>query len=237
VKLADGTASEELLTESDLQKAPSGWSSDGKLVVFSVDDPKTRWDIWTVPLIGDHKPVPIIQTEFAEQAAQVSPDGKWIAYQSDETGRPEIYIKPFPTGTGKWQVSTEQGVFPRWRAVFLPGSNPDGFGNTSLRRISAARSGTSTLRNRQSEWCGWTLTVHSLCRFCRWPAIFDSSTGRRAFDFGRISRLHFDFGGWSNRSNERERNYRGPQLDADAETELAFTDCGSFLWCRVTPPN
>jgi len=115
VKLADGTASEELIIESDLNKIPLSWSPDGKLLVYWVADPKTRGDIWAVPLAGDRKPVPIVNSPSNELAGQVSADGKWIAYQSDETGRNEIYIKPFPSGAGKWQVSTELGTVPRWR--------------------------------------------------------------------------------------------------------------------------
>src|SRR5262249_33791608 len=115
VKLADGTAKEELLTESDLPKAPMNWTPDGKFVVYQVDDPKTRGDVWAIPLTGDRKPSPIVNSSFNEQNPQISPDGKWIAYSSNETGRNEIYIKPFPEGPGKWQVSTDGGVFPRLR--------------------------------------------------------------------------------------------------------------------------
>ena len=64
---------------------------------------------------GDKKPVPILQTPADERNPQVSPDGKWIAYSSNETGRSEIYIRPFPEGPGKIQVSVNGGVFPRWR--------------------------------------------------------------------------------------------------------------------------
>jgi Tol biopolymer transport system component len=67
-----------------------------------------------VPLEGDRKPIPLLQSPFVELFPQVSPDGQWLAYQSNETGRAEIYIKPFPDGSGKWQVSTEGGGFPRW---------------------------------------------------------------------------------------------------------------------------
>src|SRR5262249_20619054 len=115
VKLADGTAKEELLTESDAAKTPMSWTPDGKQLVYQVEDPKTRSDVWVVTLGGDRKPAPILQSQFSEQFPQVSPDGKWIAYSSNETGRPEIYIKPFPEGPGKWQVSTDGGAFPRWR--------------------------------------------------------------------------------------------------------------------------
>jgi Tol biopolymer transport system component len=112
LKSADGTGNDELIIDSGEPKAPMSWSPDGKLLVY--------WqlggagDIWYVPLTGEKKPIPILQTPFNEFVAQVSPDGKWLAYQSNETGRAEIYIKPFPEGPGKWQVSTDGGTFPRW---------------------------------------------------------------------------------------------------------------------------
>jgi Tol biopolymer transport system component len=117
VKAADGAAKEELLTESEIPKEPMSWSPDGKLLVYWVNDPKTQGDVWAVPVEGDKKqPIPILQSPSDELYPQVAPDGKWIAYQSNESGHPEIYIKPFPEGPGKWQISTEGGGAPRWRA-------------------------------------------------------------------------------------------------------------------------
>ena len=108
VKAADGTGPEDLIFESDLIKAPMSWSSDDKLLVFCAVDPKTRGDLWMVPVQGDHKPVALLQTNADEALAQVSPDGKWIAYQSDETGTVQIYVRPFPEGSGnKAQISAE----------------------------------------------------------------------------------------------------------------------------------
>jgi Tol biopolymer transport system component len=112
-KSADGTGTEELIVESEAPKAPMSWSPDGKLLVY--------WqlggagDIWYVAVTGEKKPIPILRTPAAEVFPQVSPDGKWLAYQSNETGRAEIYLKPFPEGPGKWQVSTDGGLWPRWR--------------------------------------------------------------------------------------------------------------------------
>jgi len=88
-------------------------SPDGKLLVF-----QQRGDIYSVDVEtagGAPKPVPLVQTSANEHQAHVSPDGKWLTYESDETGRSEIYIKSFPEGPGKWQVSTDGGQGPRWR--------------------------------------------------------------------------------------------------------------------------
>jgi len=115
VKPADGTAKEELIFESELVKMPMSWTPDGKQLVFEQMDPKTREDIWVVPLSGDKKPVAVLQSNAKERFPQVSPDGKWIAYVSDETGRSEVFIKQFPEGPGKWQISTDGGSQPRWR--------------------------------------------------------------------------------------------------------------------------
>ena len=68
-----------------------------------------------LPLSGDRKPVPLLHTPFQESQGQISPDGKWLAYHSNETGRQEVYVQPFPQGTGKWQVSTNGGLSSRWR--------------------------------------------------------------------------------------------------------------------------
>ncbi len=114
-KTANGTGRDELLYESDLPKTPMSWFPDGKFLVYWTTDPKTQSDVWVLPVTGEKKPVPFLQTPFNEQWPQISPDGKWIAYTSNETGRPEIYVRPFPSGEGKWQISTNGGNFPRWR--------------------------------------------------------------------------------------------------------------------------
>jgi len=113
--LSNGSGTEELLFESDLLKVPMSWSPDAKRIVFWVQDPKTTGDLWVLPLEGDKKPTPFLATPFNESHPQVSPDGKWIVYASNATGRNEIYVQPFPTGSGRWQVSTAGGDWPRWR--------------------------------------------------------------------------------------------------------------------------
>ena len=113
VKPVDGTAAEELITESDVQKSPMSWSPDGKLLVYTQNTGAN--DIWAVPVTGEKKPFPLVQSQFPDLFPQVSPDGKWMAYVSLETGRPEVYIKSFPDGPVRRQVSTDGGLFPRWR--------------------------------------------------------------------------------------------------------------------------
>jgi eukaryotic-like serine/threonine-protein kinase len=115
-KLANNAGTEERLVESDATTLPVSWSPDGNLTVYEVLDPKTgSSDLWVVPLSGDRKPSPLLHTAFVESHGQISPDGKWLAYYSNETGRIEVYVQPFPSGAGKWQISTNGGLFPRWR--------------------------------------------------------------------------------------------------------------------------
>jgi Tol biopolymer transport system component len=130
VKNASGAGGEEPLLESDASKAPTDWSHDGRFIAFNYLDPngKTKSDIWVQPMFGDRKPFPFLQTEFNEGAAVFSPDGHWIAYQSDESGSFEVYVAPFqaaggPEGSqsvssgpqgGKWQVSQGGGSIPTW---------------------------------------------------------------------------------------------------------------------------
>jgi len=117
-KPSNGAGGEERLIESQVVVLPVSWAPDGHSIVYVQQDPKTNRDVWLLPLSGDRKPVPLVMTPFADTHAQISPDGKWLAYASTETGQPEIFVRPFPAGDGKWQVSTGGGLvgfFPRWR--------------------------------------------------------------------------------------------------------------------------
>ena len=116
-KSASGMGAEELLYADELSKAPTSWSPDGKLVMYnSFGDPKTRADIWVLPFQGEPKPVPFLKTSFNEYDGRFSPDGKWVAYTSDESGRAEVYICPFPGAGGKRLVSSAGGDQAHWRA-------------------------------------------------------------------------------------------------------------------------
>jgi Tol biopolymer transport system component len=114
LKLADNTGGEELLQESDGPVVPTSWHEDA--LVYMTSSPKTNRDLWYVRMTeGNKEPVAFLQTAADERHAQLSADGKWIAYSSNTTGRSEIYIRPFPQGPGLVQISTNGGVFPRWR--------------------------------------------------------------------------------------------------------------------------
>ncbi|HEU5235675.1 MAG TPA: hypothetical protein VFU37_00955, partial [Pyrinomonadaceae bacterium] len=114
-KNASGAGKEELLLKTGLNTFPMDWSADGKFILYIVGDPKTKLDIWVLPLFGDQKPFPFLQTEANERNAKLSPDGRWIAYTSDESGINQIYVQSFPDSGGKRQVSTNIGYHLAWR--------------------------------------------------------------------------------------------------------------------------
>jgi len=115
-KASDGSGDEEKLLDSPPQfaKVAKSWSSDGRYLLFWMND-RPSAGLWVLPLFGDRKPFPFTRTSFAELFGEISPDGKWLAYQSTESGRSEVYVRPFPTGSGKWPVSTDGGAYARWR--------------------------------------------------------------------------------------------------------------------------
>ena len=111
---ADGSGGAERLTTSDNAQWPGSWSPDGQVLAFTEQDPTTGYDIWVLKLAGERRAQPFLQTSSNESAPAFSPDGRWLAYQSDESGRQEIYVRPFPGPGEKWQVSTEGGTEPAW---------------------------------------------------------------------------------------------------------------------------
>jgi eukaryotic-like serine/threonine-protein kinase len=110
---ADGTGSKEKLLETPgVIDYPFSVTPDGRYIAYMRFDPKwnTRWDIWALPMFVESKPFPVVSTSFFDVTPAFSPDGKWLAYANNETGRLEIYIQPFPSGAGRWQVSTAGGI-------------------------------------------------------------------------------------------------------------------------------
>jgi len=120
-KRADGSGDAQRLTDSKNLQVPFSWRPDGKILAFQERNPKTSWDIWTLPIKGDEpsgwepgKPELFLGTSYAELQPVFSPDGRWLAYTSNDSGRFEVYVRPFPGPGGKWQISTDGGVFPKW---------------------------------------------------------------------------------------------------------------------------
>ena len=100
------------MVEGESPQWASSWSSDGRFVTYMTAT--AALDLWVVPMDGDGKPELFLSTPFAESDGAFSPDGRWFAYASDESGRVEVYVRPFPPGGGKWQVSDGGGGYPRW---------------------------------------------------------------------------------------------------------------------------
>jgi eukaryotic-like serine/threonine-protein kinase len=117
VKGASGAGDAEPLVVSDATKYPTDWSRDGRFLAVNVIDParRTGTDIWILSMSGERKFSPFLATEFNEGNATFSPDGRWLAYQSNASGRAEVYVTPFPGPGGKWQVSQEGGAQAMWR--------------------------------------------------------------------------------------------------------------------------
>jgi Tol biopolymer transport system component len=110
-----GAGDEEPLLVTDQEKSPSDWSLDGRYVLYQNTDSKTGEDLWALPMEGERKPFSVVQTNFNEQDGQFSPDGRWVAYQSNQSGRVEIYVQPFPGPGAPIQLSASGGSQVRWR--------------------------------------------------------------------------------------------------------------------------
>jgi serine/threonine protein kinase len=125
VKASSGAGNAQLLVASNRTAYPDSWSPDSRFLMYEIDDPKTTWDLWVQPTSGGSKPWPLVQSEFRQEYGRFSPDGRWVAYRSTESGRSEVYVTPFiePGGASrtpltagaKWQISTAGGSEPRWR--------------------------------------------------------------------------------------------------------------------------
>jgi Tol biopolymer transport system component len=110
-----GAGGEVALLESSQNMIPEDWSSDGRFLSYITSDSTGRWDLAALPLGGTSKPIQITKTPYSEMGSQFSPDGHWIAFESDESGRNEIYVQPFPGPGAKTIVSTGGGLQARWR--------------------------------------------------------------------------------------------------------------------------
>jgi len=118
----NGAGGEERVVAGDQIMVPSSWSRDGRSLLYTRVGAQTNADLWVVPMVGDHTPSVFLQTPFREAYGVLSPDGRWVAYQSNESGRAEVYVRPFVAPgaadqavVGQWQVSTAGGIRPAWR--------------------------------------------------------------------------------------------------------------------------
>ncbi len=114
VKNASGLGEDQLLLESSINKNLEDWSRDGRSLILNEPIPHADDDLFAFSL-DTRKLLDLVRTGFNEDCGRLSPDGRWLAYQSDETGRAEVYIQTFPPYGGKWQISTARGGGPQWR--------------------------------------------------------------------------------------------------------------------------
>jgi serine/threonine-protein kinase len=112
---SDGSGAPELLRDAETAEMPESWTAAGNLLAFTRPSAQTGLDIWVMPMDGDRSPRPFLATRFDEIHARFSPDGRWIAYTSNESGRYEVYVRPFPGPGQKQLVSVDGGMEPRWR--------------------------------------------------------------------------------------------------------------------------
>jgi Tol biopolymer transport system component len=117
VKDADGSTPERLVFSSADEKVPQDVTRDGRRLLVMRRDPTTGNDLWTISTTGDPDPRPVLRTPANEgSAARLSPDNRWFAYQSDEAGEADVFVRPFPSGPGKWKISSRGGNEPFWQS-------------------------------------------------------------------------------------------------------------------------
>ncbi len=117
IRSSSGASPEQLLLEAPESEWPLHWSKDGRFLLYQTSDLETKWDLWVLPMIGsDRTPLVVANSPFVERMGQFSPDGRWLAYETNESGRPEIVAQAFPRASGRFAVSTGGGTAPRWRA-------------------------------------------------------------------------------------------------------------------------
>jgi serine/threonine protein kinase/Tol biopolymer transport system component len=140
----DGSSPEERLTTNHVSQSATSFSPDGKFLTFTQGT-----DIWVLPMDGARTPFPFVESSAHKDNAKISPDGKWMAYTSDESGKNEVYVVPFPKREGKWQISSGGGSLPQW--------SPDGkelyfVGGSSIMTVGVT-TGASFNYSAQREVC------------------------------------------------------------------------------------
>jgi Tol biopolymer transport system component len=115
-KMLGGAGNGNLLWSSSEHKRPMDWSQDGRFILYDSNSQKTGVDLWALPLSGEKKPLEVAHEAFDQDLGRFSPDGRWVAYQSNETGRNEIVLQPFPgSSNSKKRITRDGGTLPQWR--------------------------------------------------------------------------------------------------------------------------
>ena len=117
---ADGSSTPAVMIDADVSMYPASWSADGRRLVLGVVNQHSGDDVWVLDLDRESEPFPFLDSRFGERYPVFSPDGRWIAYASDESGHWEVFVRPYPGPGGRAQVSTDGGTEPLW--------SPDGTG-------------------------------------------------------------------------------------------------------------
>ncbi len=183
-KRSSNAGADEPLLETDQATFPSDWSSDGRFLLFVSLDPQTGRDLWVLP-VSDKKPFLFLKTPFEEREGQFSPDGNWIAYQSNESGQFEIYVQPFPGPGGKFLISAGGGTQPRWnkngKEIFYVSTDSKMMAAT----VKLSPDGQSLEPNPPVTLFpvrivgGRLPTKQAICRVFRWPTLPGQSRSRR----------------------------------------------------------
>ena len=112
---SSGAGSEECVLKSERSKYTMDWSPDGRFVLYRAVDAATNFELWALPVGRDQQPIPFLKAAYGVSDGQFSPDGRWVAYSSNESGKWEVFVAPFPGPGGNWKISTAGGSEPRWR--------------------------------------------------------------------------------------------------------------------------
>lgn len=163
------------------------WSPDGRHLLFMVVDPATNWDIWQYAF-ADRVATPLVNAALAEGFPQFSPDGRWFAYHANTATTQQLFIESFPRGTGKWQVPSEMGLYPRWRA--------DGRELYFLRPVATPTSeGGLVVRTGSDTWAALAVEVRGA------GAGLDFGPPRRLFEacgiFGGLAAYSGNYVAWA----------------------------------------
>jgi Tol biopolymer transport system component len=114
-RASTGTGADEELLTLPFTSNPTDWSRDGRFVIYQTNSSETKSDVWALPVAPRGPPFPVANGTAAERQAQLSPDGRWVAYASDDSGREEVLVQGFPKATGTWTASIAGGSQPQWR--------------------------------------------------------------------------------------------------------------------------